>query len=76
MWSDIPKTHWAYQEIALARLLHIAQGYPDGTFKPDQPATRAEATTFALRACGVALLLGAGMAGIAYYAATKRAGRK
>lgn len=76
MWSDVPRTHWAYREIALARLLRIGWGYPDGTFKPDQPATRAEAASFALRACGVAVLLSAGMAGIAYYAATKRTGRK
>ena len=34
--------HWAEEAIRLVRKAGIMSGYPDGTFKPDQPATRAE----------------------------------
>lgn len=34
--------HWAGADIARASELHIANGYPDGTFRPENPITRAE----------------------------------
>ena len=37
--------HWAEAEIERAAALGWIQGYPDGTFRPDAPITRAEAMT-------------------------------
>ncbi len=42
-FSDIPE-HWAEDSIKQAVLDGIIAGYPDGTFKPDEPVTRAEFT--------------------------------
>ena len=41
--------HWANYEINLAYAKKIIEGYPDGTFKPDQEITRAEAVTIVNR---------------------------
>lgn len=42
-FTDVPKTHWAYDCIATATQAGWLKGYTDGTFKPDQSITRAEA---------------------------------
>ena len=36
------KNHWAYEVIDVIAAQHMINGYPDGTFKPDQKMTRAE----------------------------------
>ena len=42
-FSDVQPTNWAYQAILQLRDAYgVAKGYPNGTFKPGQPATRAE----------------------------------
>lgn len=41
-FTDVPKTHWAYDCIATATQAGWIKGYTDGTFKPDQSITRAE----------------------------------
>lgn len=43
-FSDIAES-WAREEINAAAALGIVSGYPDGTFRPQQPITRAEAVT-------------------------------
>lgn len=43
-FSDIAD-HWANYEINRAYILGLVEGYPDGSFRPDQPITRAEAMT-------------------------------
>ena len=43
------KNHWANYEINLAYAKKLIEGYPDGTFKPDQEITRAEAMTIVNR---------------------------
>lgn len=43
------ETHWAAKDIDRAMELGLVKGYPDGTFKPDQPITRAEAAVLILR---------------------------
>lgn len=46
--SDV-KGHWAEANINLAYALNLINGYPDGTFRPDQKITRAEAMTIVNR---------------------------
>ena len=46
--SDV-KGHWAEANIDLAYALNLINGYPDGTFRPDQQITRAEAMTIVNR---------------------------
>jgi len=50
-FSDIAG-HWAEQMIAAASQRGWITGYPDGTFRPDQPITRAEAATLINRVLG------------------------
>lgn len=44
-FTDVPEDHWAARFISLAEYLGWVNGYPDGTFKPDQNITRGEAMT-------------------------------
>ena len=41
--------HWAQRDISFAARTGLLIGYPDGTFKPDQPITRAEFVTLVNR---------------------------
>lgn len=43
LFSDVPQSHWASKNIASAVENGIMAGYPNNTFKPNQPLTRAEA---------------------------------
>lgn len=40
--SDVSAGHWAAKGIAICTKLGWINGYPDGTFRPDQKITRAE----------------------------------
>ena len=42
---DVPRDHWAYDTINYARIMGWISGYEDGTFKPNNSITRAEAVT-------------------------------
>ncbi|MGB9663119.1 MAG: S-layer homology domain-containing protein [Moorellaceae bacterium] len=42
--------HWAEAAIQEAATIGYINGYPDGTFRPDSPVTRAEAVTFMVKA--------------------------
>lgn len=44
-FTDVSRDYWAYGCIATATKAGWIAGYPDGTFKPEQPITRAEAMT-------------------------------
>lgn len=44
-FSDLNSSHWAYQYIATASSAGWIQGFSDGTFRPNQRITRAEAMT-------------------------------
>ncbi|MCL2683916.1 MAG: S-layer homology domain-containing protein, partial [Synergistaceae bacterium] len=39
-FMDVPASHWAYDAVAQLASRGIVSGYPDGTFKGPQPATR------------------------------------
>jgi len=47
---DVPCDHWAIEYIRAMKEAGITAGYPDGTFKPNAPLTRAEAAAFIIRA--------------------------
>lgn len=47
--SDV-RGHWAEHSIMTAVASGWASGYPDGTFRPDAPATRAEAISLIVKA--------------------------
>lgn len=49
-FPDLAGTHWAYDYIKIAVDNGIINGYPDGTFKPDNPVTYAESMAMILRA--------------------------
>ncbi len=49
-FTDVSRNHWAYGYIATATEAGWIAGYPDGTFKPEQPITRAEAMSIINRA--------------------------
>ena len=42
-FSDVPEKHWAYGEISVCDKNGLLGGYSDGTFKPGNIVTRAEA---------------------------------
>ncbi len=41
-FKDVPKNHWAAASVSALADAGIVRGYPDGTFKGDQPVTRYE----------------------------------
>lgn len=49
-FPDLAETHWANNYIRIAVDNGIINGYPDGTFKPDNPVTYAESMAMILRA--------------------------
>ncbi|MDR2296225.1 MAG: S-layer homology domain-containing protein, partial [Clostridiales Family XIII bacterium] len=44
-FSDVTQSHWAFKEIDNAAEKGWVNGYPEGTFKPQNAITRAEAVT-------------------------------
>jgi S-layer homology domain/WG containing repeat len=43
LFGDVPRNHWAYGAIESAYRTRIFVGYPDRTFRPNQPIARVEA---------------------------------
>lgn len=41
-FADVPQNYWAYPFIAALSARGIIGGFPDGTFKPNEPVTRAQ----------------------------------
>ena len=39
---DVPPEHWAYPYIEAIAAAGVTAGYPDGTYRPNNPVTRAE----------------------------------
>ena len=42
VFNDVPTGHWAYSYINAAANAGWVEGYPDGSFRPDEPISRAE----------------------------------
>jgi len=51
-FSDVPPNHWATPYINIAHNKGWIIGFPDGTFRPDNVMTRAEAVTIINRVLG------------------------
>ena len=51
-YSDMDQDHWAYQSIKFLTEIGVVVGFPDGTYKPDIPVTRAEFASMAIKALG------------------------
>ena len=51
-YTDMSESHWAYQPIKFLTEVGVVVGYPDGTYKPDIPVTRAEFASMAIKALG------------------------
>lgn len=49
-YPDLQSNHWAYKQIQSLTDEGVLVGYPDGNFKPDESATRAEFTTMVIKA--------------------------
>ncbi len=50
-FSDLPEeSHWALDAVRMLAALGIIDGYPDGTYKGTQPATRYEVALIVARA--------------------------
>lgn len=53
IFMDVKASHWAIGEVNLAaRSLKLLTGYPDGTFRPENPIKYSEAVTILMRALG------------------------
>lgn len=50
MFVDVSPANWAFADINSVALNRIAGGYQDGTFKPGNPVTRAQFSSFLARA--------------------------
>lgn len=53
-FTDVNEGAWYFEQVQLMATLGIAKGYSDGTFKPNEPITRAEFVTLASRFKAVA----------------------
>lgn len=51
-FSDVPFSYWASGYIENAVLLKWIKGFPDGTFRPDEPLTKEQVLTILARAAG------------------------
>jgi hypothetical protein len=52
-FMDVPMNHWAYDAIGQLAASGIVNGYPDGTYKGNQPMTRYEMATLVARGLAV-----------------------
>lgn len=51
-FTDVKSNNWAYEEILTAAAMDWIKGYPDSTFRGDNPVTRAEAVAMVNRVLG------------------------
>jgi len=52
-FPDVAPGYWAFQSIEALAASEITTGFPDGTFRPTDPVTRAQMATFLARALGL-----------------------
>ena len=54
-FADVPEGYWAHSPIENTGTVGLVEGYPDGSFRPDNALTRAELATLLVRAKGLKL---------------------
>ncbi|WP_053104177.1 leucine-rich repeat domain-containing protein [Bacillus sp. FJAT-27231] len=54
-FKDVPSDHWAINEIKQLNSKGIINGFPDGTFKPSQNVTKAQAAIMVAKAMNINL---------------------
>jgi len=52
-FSDVPESYWAYDWIEGIAAAGLTSGYPDGTYRPENPVSRAEMAVFLLNGMGI-----------------------
>ena len=52
LFSDVSETHWAAGYIDIVKAYKIVNGYPDGTFRPEQEVNYGEAIKMLVATCG------------------------
>jgi hypothetical protein len=52
-FTDVPASYWAYAAVAALTARGIVGGFPDGTFRPDAPVTRAQFVKMLVLATGL-----------------------
>ena len=52
-FSDINETDWYYSDITKLKEQNVIAGYSDGTYRPKNEVTKAEALTMILRAANI-----------------------
>src|SRR5690554_940087 len=53
LFDDVTNTHWAYDHIKDLSDKSIINGYTDGTFRPGESVTRAQAAVMIVNALGL-----------------------
>lgn len=48
-FTDVPESHWAFRYVQKMKEDGLTNGYGDGTYRPENQVTRAEAATFIVR---------------------------
>ena len=51
-YTDMNESHWCYQSIKFLTEIGVLVGYPDGTYKPDIPVSRAEFASMVIKSLG------------------------
>lgn len=51
-YTDMDESHWCYHSIKFLTEIGVLVGYPDGTYKPDIPVSRAEFASMVLKSLG------------------------
>ncbi|MEN9231036.1 MAG: S-layer homology domain-containing protein [Thermostichus sp. DG02_5_bins_236] len=54
-FRDMPYTHWAANAVSTAAANNLIAGFPDGTYRPEQPVTRTESLVVLTNALGGAI---------------------
>jgi hypothetical protein len=52
---------WAKRDVTIATILRLMYGYPDGTFRPQEPVTREQMAAMSVRILGYSVIFSTGI---------------